>query len=87
MEIDGMRLPAMHRAEHRNDAAIKLEWNRLDYYLESELPIGSLVYVGRAAQQQESAAYGGKKLGGGGFQFRLTNPPERLPWMKRYGVR
>jgi len=24
------------------DSAIKLEWNRLDYYLESELPVGSL---------------------------------------------
>ncbi len=87
MEIDDLRLPAMHRAEHRANSAIKLEWNRLDYYLESELPVGSSVYVGRAAPQQESAAYGGKRLGGGGFQFRLTAPPERaLPWMKRYKV-
>lgn len=84
MEIDNLKLAGMHRAEHRNNAAIKLEWNRLDYYLESELPIGSLVYVGRAAPQQESAAYGGKRLGGGGFQFRLIQSPESLPWVKRY---
>jgi hypothetical protein len=88
MEIDDLRLPAMHRVEHRDNAAIKLEWNRLDFWIESELPIGALVYVGRAAPQQESAAYGGRRLGGGGFQFRLTEPPERaLPWMKRYPVR
>jgi hypothetical protein len=88
MEIDGLRLPEQHRAEHRANSAIKLEWNRLDYYLESELPIGSSIYVGRAAPQQESAAYGGKSLGGGGFQFRLTSSPERaLPWMKRYEVK
>ena len=88
MEIDDLRLPEQHRAEHRANSAIKLEWNRLDYYLESELPVGSSVYVGRAAPQQESAAYGGKLLVGGGFQFRLTNSPERaLPWMKRYEVR
>jgi hypothetical protein len=85
MEIDNLRLAAVHRAEHRDNAAVKLEWNRLDYYLESELPIGCLIYVGRAAPQQESMAYGGKKLGGGGFQFRLTDSPERmLPWMRRY---
>ena len=84
MAIDDLKLSGMHRAEHRSNSAIKLEWNRLDYYLESELPVGSLVYVGRAAPQQESAAYGGKKLGGGGFQFRLTQAPETLPWMKRY---
>lgn len=86
MEIDDLKLSGMHRAEHRSNSAIKLEWNRLDYYLESELPLSSLVYVGRAAPQQESAAYGGKRLGGGGFQFRLTQAPETLPWMKRYRV-
>jgi len=84
MEIDELKLPEMHRAEHRSNSAIKLEGNRLDYYLESEVPVGSLIYVGRAAPQQESAAYGGRKYGGGGFQFRLTQPPETLPWMKRY---
>ena len=85
MEIDDLRLPEMHRVEHRNNSAIKLEWNRLDYYLESEVPLGSLIYVGRAAPQQESAAYGAKRLEGGGFQFRLTRPPETaLPWIKRY---
>jgi hypothetical protein len=83
-EIESLKLPNMHRAEHRINSAIKLEWNRLDYYVESELPLASLVYVGRAAPQQESAAYGGKKLGGGGFQFRLTQPADTLPWMKRY---
>jgi hypothetical protein len=55
MEIDDLRLPAMQREQHRADAGIKLEWNRLDFYLESELPPGSLIYVGRAAPQQETA--------------------------------
>ncbi len=87
MEIDDLRLPAMQREQHRADAGIKLEWNRLDFYLESELPLGSLIYVGRAAPQQETAAYGGKRYGGGGYQFRLTDSPDRaLPWMKRYAA-
>ena len=75
----------MHRSEHRDSAAIKLEWNRIDYYLQSDLPLGALVYVGRAAPQQESALYGGKKYGGGAIQFRLTVSPERaFRSMKRY---
>ena len=87
MEIDNLRLAAMHREQHRENAAIKLEWNRLDFYLESELPLGSVIYVGRAAPQQEAAAYGGKRYGGGGYQFRLTDSPDRvLPWMKRYAA-
>ena len=82
-----MRLPEMHRSEHRDSAAIQLEWNRIDYYLESELPAGALVYVGRAAPQLESALYAGKKYGGGGIQFRLAEPPERaFRWMKRYAA-
>jgi hypothetical protein len=87
MAIDNLGLSSMHRSQDRANSAIKLEWNRLDYYLESELPIGSMIYVGRAAAQQESAAYGGARLGGGGFQFRLTQPPETsLPWMRRYAA-
>lgn len=87
MEIDNLSLSSMHREEHRNNAAIKLEWNRLDFYLEGELPLGSLIYVGRAAAQQESAAYGGKRYSGGGYQFRLTDPPDRiLRNMKRYAA-
>ncbi len=87
MAIDVLKLPSIDREQHRGDSGIKLEWNRLDFYLESELPVGSLIYVGRAAPQQEIAAYGGKRLGGGGYQFRLTEPPERaLPWMKRYAA-
>lgn len=59
--------------------------NGLDYYLEADLPIGSLVYVGRAAPQQERALYGGKRYGGGGFQFRLTSPPaQAFRSMKRH---
>jgi hypothetical protein len=55
--------------------------HRSDYYLESELPVGAFVYVGRAAPQQESALYGGKKYGGRGTQFRLTEPPAKaLRW-------
>ena len=87
MEIDHLKLAAMHREQPRNDAAIKKEWNRLDFYLEGDLPIGSLVYVGRAAPQQEADAYGGRRYGGGGYQFRLTDSPERvLPWMKRHAA-
>jgi hypothetical protein len=48
----------------------------MDTWIEAELAAGSLVYVGRAAPQQETAAYGGGKLGGGDFQFRLTQPPD-----------
>lgn len=77
MAIDNMRMSDMHRAEHRDRAAIKLEWNRIDFYLEGDLPSGVLVYVGRAAPQQESAAYGGKSYGGGAFQFRLTTSPQQ----------
>jgi hypothetical protein len=84
MVIDRLGVSDMHRAEHRASSAIRLEWNRLDYYLESQLPIGSLIYVGRAAPQQESKVYGSHKYGGGGFQFRLTQRPETLPFMKRY---
>jgi hypothetical protein len=78
MSIDDLKLSSMHRAEDRANSAIKLEWNRLDFYLEGDLPAGSLIYVGRAAPQQESAAYGGKKYGGGGYQFRLTASPLRV---------
>jgi hypothetical protein len=75
--IDDLKLPSMHRAEDRAGGAIKLEWNRLDFYVEGELPAGSVIYVGRAAPQQESAAYGGGQYGGGVYQFRLTDSPER----------
>jgi len=83
--IDSLGLSDMHRSEDRDNPAVLLEWNRLDYYLEADLPVGSLVYVGRAAPQQESALYGGKRYGGGGIQFRLTVPPEQaFRSMKRY---
>ena len=87
LAIDNLKLAAVHREQPRSDAAIKLEWNRLDFYLESELPLGSLIYVGRAAPQQETAAYGIRSYSGGGYQFRLTEPPDRaLPWMRRYAA-
>jgi hypothetical protein len=76
--VDNLGLSDMHRAEDRDNPAVLKEWNRLDYYLEADLPSGSLVYVGRAAPQQESALYGGNKYGGGGFQFRLTDGPDRV---------
>lgn len=82
--IDGLRLPDMHRAEDRGNASIKRQWNRLDYYLEAELPPGVLLYVGRAAPQQEQALYGSGQYTGGAIQFRLTKPPETFLWMKRY---
>jgi len=78
MSIDDLKLSSMHRVEDRANSAIKLEWNRLDFYLEADLPAGSLIYVGRAAPQQESAAYGGKRYGGGGYQFRLTASPQHV---------
>jgi hypothetical protein len=85
MAIDNLRLPDVHRAEHRDSAAIKVEWNRLDYYLQGELFLGALVYVGRAAPQQETALYGGKKYSGGAIQFRLTVAPDSaFRSMKRY---
>ena len=83
--IDNLGLSEMHRAEDRDNSAVLTEWNRLDYYLEADLPTGSLVYVGRAAPQQESALYGGTKYAGGGFQFRLTvGPDQAFRSMKRY---
>jgi hypothetical protein len=75
----------MHRVEDRSNAAVTRKWNRLDYYLEAELPTGTLVYVGRAAPQQEQALYGSGQYNGGSIQFRLTKPPhETFLWMKRY---
>lgn len=85
MAIDNLRLPDVHRSDHRDSSAIKLEWNRIDYYLQGELFPGALVYVGRVAPQQETALYGGKKYSGGGMQFRLTVPPGKaFRSMKRY---
>jgi hypothetical protein len=85
MAIDNMRLPDADRSEHRGSSAITLEWNRIDFYLEGALPAGTLVYVGRAAPQQEGALYGGKRYGGGAIQFRLlTSPDKAFPWLKRY---
>ena len=85
LSIDNLGLGSLHREQDRSGPAVKLEWNRIDYYLEAELSPRTLVYAGRAAPQQESALYGGRKLGGGGMQFRLTAPPEQaFKWMKRY---
>jgi hypothetical protein len=83
--IDNLGLSDIHRAEDRDNPAVLTEWNRLDYYLEADLPIGSLVYVGRAAPRQEGALYGGKRYAGGGFQFRLTAAPDQaFRSMKRH---
>ena len=85
--IDNLGLSAMHREEDRDNPAITREWNRLDYFLEGDLPVGAWVYVGRAAPQQEKAAFGGKTYGGGAFQFRLTEDPERaFRSLKRYNA-
>jgi hypothetical protein len=75
--IDNLGLSAMHREEDRNNPGVLLEWNRLDFYVEAHLPLGSLVYVGRAAPQQEKMAYGGARRGGGGFQFCLTKSSQQ----------
>jgi hypothetical protein len=85
LAIENMGLSSMQREGPRRGAAVNLEWNRMDYWIEAELPAGGLVYVGRAAPQQEKAAYGGGKLGGCDFQFRLTQPPDvAFTSMKRY---
>jgi hypothetical protein len=76
--IDDLKLPDLHRGEDRDGAAVTREWNRLDFYIEGELPIGSHVYVGRAAPQQESALYGGQRYSGGAIQFRLPESPDRM---------
>jgi hypothetical protein len=87
LSIENLRLPEMHRAAPRAGISVTKEWNRLDYWIEAELPPGALIYVGRASAQQEKAAYGGGKYGGGDFQFRLTEAPEvAFRWMKRYAA-
>ena len=72
LAVENMGLSSMHRNEPRSGAAVTLEWNRMDYWIEAELRPGAFIYVGRTAPQQEAAAYGGRKYGGGSFQFRLT---------------
>jgi hypothetical protein len=87
LAIENLHLSAMHRAAPRAGAAVTKEWNRLDYWIEAELPLGALVYIGRASPQQEKAAYGGGKYGGGDFQFRLTETPEvAFRSMKRHAA-
>ena len=76
--IDDLRLSDLHRGEDRDSLAITLKMNRLDYYLEGGLAPGSLVYVGRAAPQQEDALFGHQLYGGGGMQFRLPLAPDRM---------
>jgi hypothetical protein len=76
--IDNLRLSDLHRGEDRDSLAITLKMNRLDYYLEGSLPSGSLVYIGRAAPQQEDALFGRQLYSGGGMQFRLPLPPGRM---------
>jgi hypothetical protein len=77
LSVDNLGYSAMHRADDRRGSAVLKEWNRLDFYVEAILPLGSLIYVGRAAPQQEQAAYGGERLGGRGYQFRLTDAAHR----------
>jgi hypothetical protein len=87
LAIEDMGLSSMHREAPRAGSAIKKEWNRLDYYIEAELGVGALSYFGRAAPQQDEAAYGGRTYGGGDFQFLLTQRPElAFRWMKRYAT-
>jgi len=87
LSIEDLHLSDMHRVAPRSGAAVAKEWNRLDYWIEAELLPSALIYVGRASPQQEQAAYGGGKYGGGDFQFRLTESPEAaFRWMKRYAA-
>lgn len=85
LAIDSLRVSSAARLSARSGSAIAKEWNRLDYWIEAELPIGALVYVGRASPQQDALAYGGERYGGGDFQFRLRDNPETVfRWMRRY---
>ena len=78
LSIDHLGLGSIHRADDRARTAIKLEWNRLDHYIEAVLPPDTLVYAGRVAPQQESPAYGGKRYGGSAMQFRLMALPTQI---------
>lgn len=87
LAIDSLGASSAARASARRGSAIAKEWNRLDYWIEAVLPIGALVYVGRASPQQDQLAYGGGCYGGGDFQFRLREDPETaFRWMKRYAA-
>jgi hypothetical protein len=76
--IDRLRLSDLNRGEDRDALAIRKSFNRLDYYLQGELPIGSLVYVGRAAKLREDALFGSENYSGGGIQFRLPWNPHTI---------
>jgi hypothetical protein len=78
LSIDNLGLSSLHRADDRDRLAIKLEWNRLDFYIEGRLAPGTLVYAGRTAPQQDVAAYGGNRYGGAAMQFRLTAPSAQV---------
>jgi hypothetical protein len=88
LAIDDLGASSADRSSARSGSAIARAWNRLDYWIEAELPVGALVYVGRASPQQDQLAYGGARYGGGDFQFRLREDPETaFRWMKRYTAR
>ena len=81
----GAVLDAPQRAAHGRGCQARMEQDGL--LDRGQLPVGALVYVGRAGPQQESAAYGGQKYGGGSFQFRLSQSPEiAFTTMKRYAA-
>jgi hypothetical protein len=66
VEIDGLLLSSLHHRS-RHELAIKHEWNYMNQVLEAELRPGTLVAVGRAAPQSDSA----QALGGGAIQFLI----------------
>ena len=87
LAIDNVGASSGERSSVRAGSAITKEWNRLDYWIEAELPVSAFVYVGRASAQQDKLAYGGTKYGGGDYQFRLREEPETVfRWMKRYAA-
>ena len=87
LAIESLGLSDMHAAEPRARLAVTKKWNRLDYWLEADLRPGTLVYVGRASAQQDEAAYGSGRYGGGDFQFRLIDAPkDTFRWMKRHAA-
>lgn len=76
--IDRLRLSDLHRSEDRDSLAIGKSFNRLDYYLQAELPQSSLAYVGRAAKLREDALFGSESYSGGGVQFFLPADPFQM---------
>ena len=61
-----LELASMHRTS-REDLAIKMQWNNMEYVAEAELRKGAEIFVGRVAPQADLA----RVLPGGHMQFLI----------------